>query len=167
MSKTGGIYKVFVGQKVLEATLRGRFKQQDKTRILVGDKVVLSKHDDGSLTIEELSERKSLLRRRSPGNRDAHSGSERRPALSPCGQSRRRSPPLRSHPDPHRAGRGPAAPCRAVPSALLPLPRAARSAHSVRPEPVCSVPSRTEKYVFFGSRRKRHPLSLCKTSVFL
>jgi ribosome biogenesis GTPase len=67
MSKTGGIYKVLVDQEVLEATLRGRFKQQDRTRILIGDRVVLSMHADGSRTIEEISERKTILRRRSPG----------------------------------------------------------------------------------------------------
>jgi len=67
MSKVGGIYRVFVGNEVVEATLRGRFKQQHKKRILVGDRVSLHEHADGSRTIEELFERKSLLRRRSPG----------------------------------------------------------------------------------------------------
>ena len=67
MSKTGGIYKVYVGHEVLEATLRGRFKQQDKKRILVGDHVLLAQHPDGSRTIEEITERRTLLRRRSPG----------------------------------------------------------------------------------------------------
>jgi ribosome biogenesis GTPase len=67
MSKTGGIYRVFVGDEILEATLRGRFKQQHKKRILVGDRVVLSMHADGSKTIEEISKRESVLRRRSPG----------------------------------------------------------------------------------------------------
>jgi ribosome biogenesis GTPase len=67
MSKAGGIYKVYVGTDVLEATLRGRFKQQAKTRILVGDRVVLTMHEDGSTTIEGISERKTVLRRRSPG----------------------------------------------------------------------------------------------------
>jgi ribosome biogenesis GTPase len=67
MSKTGGIYKVFVGDQVFEASLRGRFKQQDQTRILVGDRVVLSSHADGSRTIEEITDRQSVLRRRSPG----------------------------------------------------------------------------------------------------
>lgn len=67
MSKAGGIYKVYIGREVLEATLRGRFKQQDKKRILVGDRVSLIEHEDGSRTIEGVSERKSLLRRRSPG----------------------------------------------------------------------------------------------------
>ena len=67
MSKAGGIYKVYVGREVLEATLRGRFKQQHKKRILVGDRVSLNEHPDGSRTIEEIAERKTLLRRRSPG----------------------------------------------------------------------------------------------------
>ncbi|MFC1640174.1 ribosome small subunit-dependent GTPase A [Gemmatimonadota bacterium] len=67
MSKAGGIYKVYVGRDVLEATLRGRFKQQHKKRIFVGDHVTLNEHADGSRTIEDVSERKSLLRRRSPG----------------------------------------------------------------------------------------------------
>lgn len=67
MSKAGGIYKLYVGQEVLEATLRGRFKQQDKKHIFVGDRVSLNEHADGSRTIEEISERTNLLRRRSPG----------------------------------------------------------------------------------------------------
>jgi ribosome biogenesis GTPase len=67
MSKAGGIYKVYVGQEVLEATLRGRFKQQNKKHILVGDRVVLHEDVDGSRTIEEVAERKTVLRRRSPG----------------------------------------------------------------------------------------------------
>ena len=67
MSKTGGIYKVYVGQEILETTLRGRFKQQDRKRILVGDRVIISMHSDGSRTIEGISDRKTVLRRRSPG----------------------------------------------------------------------------------------------------
>jgi ribosome biogenesis GTPase len=67
MSKTGGIYKVFVDHRVFEATLRGRFKQQDKTRILVGDHVILSLHEDGGRTIEEIADRETVLRRRAPG----------------------------------------------------------------------------------------------------
>jgi len=67
MSKTGGIYKVFVDKQVLQATLRGRFKQQEKTRVLVGDRVLLSVHSDQSRTIEEISDRETVLRRRAPG----------------------------------------------------------------------------------------------------
>jgi len=67
MSKAGGIYKVYVDREVFEASLRGRFKQQHRKRIFVGDRVVLHEHSDGSRTIEEVAERKSLLRRRSPG----------------------------------------------------------------------------------------------------
>jgi len=67
MSKAGGIYKVFVGHKVLEASLRGRFKQQHRQRILVGDRVVLLGHVDGGMTIEKIADRRSILRRRAPG----------------------------------------------------------------------------------------------------
>lgn len=69
MSKVGGVYKVLAGQEIVEATLRGRFKQQRNRRILVGDRVVLNEHADGSRTIEEILERKTLLQRRSPGKK--------------------------------------------------------------------------------------------------
>lgn len=67
MSKAGGIYKVFVNGETLEASLRGRFKRHEKRRVLVGDRIVLEVQSDGSKTIEGIKDRRSILRRRSPG----------------------------------------------------------------------------------------------------
>ena len=54
-------------EEVLEATLRGRFKQGQANRVLVGDRVVVRQHEDGGATIEELLPRQSVLKRRTPG----------------------------------------------------------------------------------------------------
>lgn len=67
LSATGGRYGVFVDGEVLAASLRGRMKHQRKDRVLVGDRVTLAPHPDGEATIEEIGERQSLLKRRSPG----------------------------------------------------------------------------------------------------
>ena len=56
-----------MGDEVLEATLRGRFKLRHKGPVLVGDRVQMHEHGDGSTTIEEILPRTSLLRRRAPG----------------------------------------------------------------------------------------------------
>jgi ribosome biogenesis GTPase len=49
------------------AALRGRLKQSSGERVLVGDGVRLAVHGDGSLTIEEVMPRRTLLKRRAPG----------------------------------------------------------------------------------------------------
>ncbi len=67
MSKTGGVYRVLIGDTVVAASLRGRCKQQHAKRILVGDRVEVSIHADGSCTVEGIQERKTVLCRRSPG----------------------------------------------------------------------------------------------------
>jgi len=67
LSKAGGRYRVRVGNEVLVATLRGRFKLRQKGSVLVGDCVQVSEHRDGSATIEHVLPRTSLLRRRAPG----------------------------------------------------------------------------------------------------
>lgn len=69
LSRAGGRYRVFSGGDVLTASLRGRVKHGDEDRILVGDRVKLQVHQDGSVTIEGVERRQSLLRRRSPGKR--------------------------------------------------------------------------------------------------
>ena len=51
------------------ATLRGRIKQEHVKRVLVGDRVLVRAHADGGSTIEKILARKSVLRRRMPGNR--------------------------------------------------------------------------------------------------
>jgi len=48
-------------------TLRGRFKQEHRKRVLVGDHVLVRTQADGSSTIEDILPRRSVLRRRMPG----------------------------------------------------------------------------------------------------
>lgn len=67
LSKVGGRYLVYDDGEVLEASLRGRLKQESKLRVLVGDRVSLHAHPDDSMTIEAVQSRRSLLKRRSPG----------------------------------------------------------------------------------------------------
>lgn len=69
MSRAGGRYRVFCGGDVLTASLRGRVKHRDEERILVGDRVHLSVHREGAVTIEGVEPRRSVLNRRSPGKR--------------------------------------------------------------------------------------------------
>ncbi len=66
LSKLGGVYRVYVGGVVHEATLRGRLKR-GANRILVGDRVTLLHHENGPITIERLVGRRNVLQRRSPG----------------------------------------------------------------------------------------------------
>lgn len=66
----GGVYEVETEDgRVLEAALRGRLKQEQRTgeRVVAGDEVVVRHHDDGSVTIEAVEARRSELVRRAPG----------------------------------------------------------------------------------------------------
>ncbi len=53
--------------ETVDASLRGRMKRGHKLRALVGDDVLLDEHPNGSVTIEEIAERRTVLKRRSPG----------------------------------------------------------------------------------------------------
>jgi ribosome biogenesis GTPase len=68
LSKTGGRYGVYCDGDSLEASLRGRLKR-GAGRILVGDAVTVHHHPDGSVTIEQVHPRRSLLKRRTPGKK--------------------------------------------------------------------------------------------------
>jgi ribosome biogenesis GTPase len=68
LAKTGGRYRVLSSGVTLEATLRGRLKR-GQAQVLVGDRVTLRSHTDAAVTIEAVAERKSVLRRRTPGRR--------------------------------------------------------------------------------------------------
>lgn len=59
---------------VVEATLRGRLKQEQRTgdAVVVGDRVEVRVHEDGGHTIEGVAERASELARRAPGARGRH-----------------------------------------------------------------------------------------------
>ena len=69
----GGIYHVETPDGVVDATLRGRLKQQQRIGgVIIGDRVRLASVGDGegegaAWTIEEVAERDSLLVRRAPG----------------------------------------------------------------------------------------------------
>lgn len=67
LAGVGGTYRVRSGGALLDASLRGRMKQSEGDRILVGDTVRVRRHDDGHVTIEEILPRHSVLRRRMPG----------------------------------------------------------------------------------------------------
>ena len=67
LSTAGGNYRVFSNDETLDASLRGRMKRGHKMRVLVGDDVLLHEHPDGSVTIEEINERRNVLKRRRPG----------------------------------------------------------------------------------------------------
>ncbi len=69
LGQAGGRYRVFSNGELLLASLRGRMKQGHEGRVLVGDRVALAIHEDGSATIERVQRRESLLRRRTPGRR--------------------------------------------------------------------------------------------------
>ncbi|HLB35413.1 MAG TPA: ribosome small subunit-dependent GTPase A [Gemmatimonadales bacterium] len=96
LSQAGGRYRVVSAGEVLTASLRGRVKHGDVDRILVGDRVTLGVHSDGSVTIEGVEARRSVLRRRSPGKRRGSRavaanvdqvvvvGSVREPVWDPC-----------------------------------------------------------------------------------
>jgi ribosome biogenesis GTPase / thiamine phosphate phosphatase len=68
-SAVGGVYEVELHQGgVVEAALRGRLKQQQRTgdAVVVGDRVEVLRHEDGGHTIERVAERESELARTSP-----------------------------------------------------------------------------------------------------
>ena len=67
LSIIGGTYRVFSNGETLDASLRGRMKRGEAKRVLVGDEVLLHAHENGSVTIEEVAERRTVLRRRMPG----------------------------------------------------------------------------------------------------
>ncbi len=67
----GGVYEVEVasGDRV-EASIRGRIKQQERTgdRVVAGDRVEVQRHEDGTATIEKVEPRQNELARSSPGH---------------------------------------------------------------------------------------------------
>lgn len=70
----GGVYEVTLDDgRVLETSLRGRLKLEDRTgsRVVIGDRVRVAEGADGSATIEEVLERRSELARRGVGGRGA------------------------------------------------------------------------------------------------
>ena len=69
----GGVYAVAIDDgPVVEASLRGRLKQEHRTgsRVVIGDRVQVS-DDSGSWTVESVAPRESELARRGRGGRSA------------------------------------------------------------------------------------------------
>lgn len=78
-SAVGGTYEVELhpegaDSEVVEASLRGRLKQVQRTgdAVVVGDRVEVRRHDDGTHTIEAVRGRTTELARRGPGARGRH-----------------------------------------------------------------------------------------------
>jgi ribosome biogenesis GTPase len=66
---TGGIYQLrTVAGELLEASIRGRLKQEGQTKIAVGDNVGIERDErDGAWAIIEIQARRSTLSRKTPG----------------------------------------------------------------------------------------------------
>jgi len=67
LSVLGGKYILYQDGEMAEATLRGRFKQETGKKVCVGDRVTVHRHEDDGLTIEDVADRTSELKRRNPG----------------------------------------------------------------------------------------------------
>jgi ribosome biogenesis GTPase len=68
----GGVYRVCLDSgEILDASLRGRLKQEARTgdRVVIGDRVELVRAPDGSSTIEDVRPRRSEVVRKGPGGR--------------------------------------------------------------------------------------------------
>jgi ribosome biogenesis GTPase len=68
----GGVYEVETAEGVVEASLRGRLKREEKTgdRVVAGDRVEVERAESGVeevWTIEEVHERRTALVRKAPG----------------------------------------------------------------------------------------------------
>jgi ribosome biogenesis GTPase / thiamine phosphate phosphatase len=69
-SAFGGVYEVELHHgSVVEAMLRGRLKQEQRTgdAVVVGDRVEVCRQEDGNHTIERVAERETELARKAPG----------------------------------------------------------------------------------------------------
>lgn len=67
LTRVGGRYGIWSGDRVVDAVLRGHMKHRQTKTVLVGDRVVLANVGDPPATIESVLPRRSLLQRRSPG----------------------------------------------------------------------------------------------------
>lgn len=69
LSGTGGVWRVRTAEgETVDASLRGRLKQEEKRKLAVGDEVTLASDGRGTAwSIEEILPRRSRLARRAPG----------------------------------------------------------------------------------------------------
>src|SRR4051794_28721537 len=71
LSGTGGIWQVRTGAgEIVEASIRGKLKQEGALKLAVGDDIRIERGSDVTWTIEEILPRRSTLSRRSPQNRN-------------------------------------------------------------------------------------------------
>lgn len=101
LARAGGRYRLWADGRIVDASLRGRMKQDGSgSRVLVGDRVTVAEHGEGKgdagATIEQVHPRRTVLRRRAPGGgrgmREVAAnvdqvvvvGAARRPAWDPC-----------------------------------------------------------------------------------
>jgi ribosome biogenesis GTPase len=72
---TGGVWRVHTGSgEIVDATLRGRLKKEERIKLAVGDIVDIARDErdanqTGAWAIEDIQPRRSRLARRAPGNR--------------------------------------------------------------------------------------------------
>lgn len=71
LGRRGHEIHVLVGEERIAATLRGRLKYRDGTRIVAGDRVVVTLSGDGGATVEDILPRRSVLVRRAGDARRA------------------------------------------------------------------------------------------------
>lgn len=70
----GGVYEVALDDgRVVEASLRGRLKQEARTgdRVVIGDRVRMAEAEDGGWTVEGIEPRRTEIARKAPGGRKA------------------------------------------------------------------------------------------------
>lgn len=70
LARSGSSYRVATATGVLNAVLRGKAKQEDRDRVVVGDRVTLDR-PDGVAGIVAIEPRRNVLERRSPNRRGA------------------------------------------------------------------------------------------------
>jgi ribosome biogenesis GTPase len=67
LGRTGATLRVRVGEREVEAVLRGKMKHRDDERVVAGDVVELELHVSGAATITGVRARRSVLTRREAG----------------------------------------------------------------------------------------------------
>jgi ribosome biogenesis GTPase / thiamine phosphate phosphatase len=69
LEKAGGVYRVETATGVVDASLRGRMKREERStdRVVIGDQVELETSEGDVFSIARVAERRSALVRRAPG----------------------------------------------------------------------------------------------------
>jgi ribosome biogenesis GTPase / thiamine phosphate phosphatase len=69
LEKAGGVYRVETAEGVVDASLRGRMKREERSsdRVVIGDQVELEASEGDVFSIARVADRRSALVRRAPG----------------------------------------------------------------------------------------------------